>query len=320
MNRALLCLCLLTGALPAWAAEPYPNQPTRVIVPYPPGGGTDSIARMISKQLSDQIGKAFVVENRAGATGIVGSGIVAKAVPDGYTIMLADISFAMVPGLTRSLPYVPLKDFTPITQLIRSPQALVVIPSLNVNTLRDFIALAQANPGRFNYGSGGTGSSPHLSAALFNIAAKVNITHIPFKGAGDVITAMLGGQVQMHVTGIPALLPHINAGKMRALGVTTDGRRISLLPDVPSMSEAGIPGLDIYTWHGLAGPAALPRDVVNKLHAEAVKALASPSLQAQFAAQGAEPVGSTPEEFSRLIRSELQRWGEVVKAAGMTPE
>ena len=320
MRNTLLFVLTLIGASLCFGAEVYPSKPVRVIVPYGPGGNTDIAARVISQQLSEQLGKSFVVDNRAGATGTIGTGIVARSAPDGYTLSMADTSWSIVPGLYKSLAYDVTRDFTPITQIMRVPNVLVVNPSPNVTTLREFIALAQANPGKFNFASSGTGSLNHLMPELFKKAAKVDIVHIPYKGAGETITALLGGQVQMLMSPVLPVLAHIKSGRMRALAVTTDGKRVPSMPDVPSMSEAGVPGLTIYYWAGLAGPVGMPKDVVNKLHAEAVKALAAPSVMDQFIALSAELVGSRPEEFSPFIRTELRRWAEVIKSAGITPE
>ena len=301
-------------------AEVYPRKPVRLVVPVAAGGNSDLVARTISVQLSEQFGTSFVVENRVGASGIIGYGFVAKAPPDGYTLLLVDTSFTAIPGLNKSLPYDPVKDFTPISQTNRSPQVLVITPTIKTNNLKEFIALAQANPGKYNYGSIGIGSSTNLWSELFNIAAKVKITHIPYKGGGEIITALLGDQVQMQVTGIPTVLAHINAGRMRALGVTTDGKRSPSLPDVPSMVEAGLPGMVVYGWHGLAGPAGMPKEVVTRLHAEIVKAVAVSAMKERFNAQGSELVGGTPEEFSLVMGNELKRFAEIIKSAGIVVE
>lgn len=321
MHNALLFVLTLLGASLCFGAEVYPSKPVRVIVAFAPGGTSDLTARVISQQLSEQLGKSFVVENRTGAGGIVGNGFAAKSAPDGYTLLIADTTLSIVPSLFKSLPYDVAKDFTPITQIIGAPNVLVVHPSFNALTLKEFISLARANPGKFSYGSSGVGSITHLSDELFVRAAKVNIAHIPYKGAGEVIPALLGGQVEMLIATIPTVLSYVNSGKMRALAVTTDdGRRSPVMPDVPSMSEAGVTGVAISVWFGFVGPAGMPKEIVNKLHAEVVKALAVPSVKDRFIAQGGELVGSSPEEFSRLIRNDLRRWAEVVKSAGITPQ
>ena len=321
MRNALLLVLTLFGASLCFGAEVYPSKPVRVIVSYAPGGTSDIVGRVISQQLSEQLGKSFVVDNRAGASGTIGYGIVARAAPDGYTLTLVEMSFSMIPSLFKSPPFDVVKDFSPITQIIGTPLALVVHPSLKANTLKEFVALAQASPGKFNYGSAGVGTQNHLSAELFKTAAKVNIVHVPYKGgAGDVIIAMLSGQIEMLITPMPSVLPHVKSGKVRALAVTTDGKRALAMPDVPSISEAGVSGMTIYSWFGLAAPAGTPKEVVNKLRAEVVKALVVPSVKDRLIAQGGELVGSTPNEYSELIRSEMRRWAGVIKSAGITPE
>ncbi|MBI4191023.1 MAG: tripartite tricarboxylate transporter substrate binding protein [Betaproteobacteria bacterium] len=320
MRNALLFVLTLFGASLCFGAEVYPSKAVRVIVPFAPGGSTDFTARVISLQLSEQLGKSFVVDNRTGASGTIANGMVVRSAPDGYTLMLADTSTTIVPGLFKSLPFDVAKDFAPITQIIGAPNVLVVHPSLKASTLKEFVALAQANPGKFNYGSAGAGGLNHLMAELFKIAAKVNVAHIPYKGAGEVVPAVLGGQVEMLISTIPTVLAYVNSGKLRALAVTTDGKRAPSMPNVPSMSEAGVSGMTIYAWYGLVGPAGMPKAVVNKLHAEVVKAIAVPSVKERFITQGGEAVGSSPEEFSKLIRNELPRWAEVIRSAGITTQ
>jgi len=310
----------LLGAAPSLAADIYPSRPVRVIVAFAPGGGTDTTARVISQQLSEQLGRSFVVENRAGASGTIGYGLAARAAPDGYTLLMMDLSTVIVPNLFKSLAFDVARDYAPITQIAGAPNVLLVAPTLNVSTLTELIALAQARPGKLNYGSAGTGSAIHLPSELFNKAARVSIAHVPYKGGGEAMTALLGGHVDMLITTVPASLTFIKAGKVRALAVTTSGKRSPVLPDVPSMAEAGIPGMTVYSWYGLVGPVGIPKEVVSKVHEEVVKALAVPAVKERYLAQGAELVGSSPEEFARLIRDELRRWAEVVKAAGITPE
>ena len=309
---------MLFGASLCFGAEVYPTKPVRVVAPFAPGGISDVVARVMSQQLSEQFGKTFIVDNRTGAGGVVGNGIVAKAAPDGHTLLMVTPAFTILPGISRSLQYDSVKDFTPITQIMRVPSVLVVSPALNVNTLKDFVALARANPGKFNYGSGGPGSALHLYSELFKIAAKVNIVHVPYKGGGENFAALIGGQIQMLIISVPTALQFVNSGRMRALAVTTEGKRAPSMPNVPSMSEAGVSGMTIYVWFGFAGPAGMPKAIVNKLHAEVVKALAAPSVKDQFIRQDAEFVGSSPAEFSKLIHNELQLWAKVIKSAGIT--
>ena len=319
MRSALLLVLISFGSSFCLGAEDYPSRPVRVIAPSGPGSTTDFTARVISHQLSEQLGKQFIVDNRAGAGGIIGNDIVAKAAPDGYTLLIATPSFTVLSAMTKSLPYNASKDFAAITHMVRFTNAVVVIPSLNVSTLKEFIALARANPGKFNYGSSGYGSATHIWAELFNKAAKVNLVHVQFQGGGATVAAMLGGQVQMIITTIPTFLMHVRSGKLRALAVTTDGKRSPSLPDVPSTSEAGLSGMSVYGWQGIIAPAGTPKAVVDKLHRETVRALAVPAVSKPFVAEAGEVVGSGPAEFSKYLRDELQRWVEVVKSAGIAP-
>lgn len=321
--RASLLFALVIQLVmsPVWAAEAYPSKAVRVVVSFAPGGAADFIARLMAPQLSEQLGRPFVVENRAGASGAIGAELVAKAAPDGHTLLLAESGLTIIAGLVKTLPFDVLKDFTPVTQITRSAQVLVVSPTLKVGTLKEFIALAQANPLKFNYGSAGNGSPNHLATELFKIAAKAPVMHIPFKGSGLATAALLGDQVQVQLTTISTVLPHISSARVRALAVTTDGKRSSVLPDVPSFSEAGYPDMSsVYTWTGLAGPAALPRDIVNKLHAEVARALQVAALRERYVAEGAEPLGSNPDDFNKYWRNEVKLWGEVIRTAGITAE
>lgn len=259
MRNALLFAVTLFGASLCMGAEVYPGRPVRVIVHLVPGGTSDLVARLIARQLDERFGHPFIVENRPGGSGTIAGGIVARSAPDGYTLLLATGALTIYPGFGKPMPFDVAKDFTPVTQIAGSPNVLVVQPSLNVNTLKEFISLARANPGKFNYGSNGVGGTVHLASELFKMVAKVNIVHIPYKGGGDLITAMLGSQIQMAFGAVPTLLPNIKSGQLRAVAVTTDGKRSPALPDVPSMSEAGVSGMAVYSWYGLAGPAGMPK-------------------------------------------------------------
>ncbi len=318
-GAAWLLLALHVSA--GLAAEPYPFKTVRVVAPFAPGGTTDAVARVLAQQLAEQLGKSFIVDNRTGAGGIIANEIVAKAAPDGHTLLIANPAFAILPGLFKSLPYDPLKSFTPISEIMRAPNVLVAHPSVGVTALKDFIVLARAHPGKFNYGSGGAGSALHLYSELFKMSARVDLTHIPYKGGGDNMAALLGGQVHMNIIQYQAnVLALIKNGRLRALAVTTNGKRSPALPDVPSMSEAGVAGMAVYSWSGLLGPAGMPRELVNKLHAEVVKMLAVPAVQERFAGQDAELAGSRPHEYAGLLRSEMSRWAEVVRSAGIVAQ
>ncbi len=316
--RATACLCALVYAATALAADPYPAKPVRVVAPFAPGGGTDTVARVLAQQFADQLGKSFIVDNRTGASGMIAYEIVAKAAPDGHTLLITNSAFASLPALMKSLPYDPVKSFTPVSEILRAPNVLVVHPSTNVTTVKDFIAAARANPGKFNYGSGGAGSALHLYGELFKIAAKADLTHVPYKGGGDNMAALLSGQIHMNITQYQAnVIALIKAGRLRALAVTTDGKRSPALPDVPSMSEAGLHGMTIYAWAGLLAPASLPKNILARLHGEVTKMLTVPAVRERFTAQDAELIGSRPEVFAQLLQSEIARWGSVIRAAGI---
>ncbi len=313
------CLALaLTAAAAGMAAEVYPAKTVRVVAPFAPGGTTDTVARVVAQQFAEQLGKPFVVDNRTGASGIIAYEIVAKAAPDGHTLLVTNSAFASLPGMFKTLPYDSIKSFTPISEIMHAPNVLVVHPSVNVTALKEFIALARANPGKYNYGSGGAGSALHLYGELFKTAARVELTHIPYKGGGDNMAALLGGQIHMNITQYqPSVVALIKSGKLRALAVTTDGKRSPSLPDVPSMSEAGVAGMAIYSWAGLLAPAGISTVLTGKLHGEVIKMLAAPAVQERFAAQDGERVGSKPDEFAKLLHSEIQRWSEVIRMAGI---
>jgi len=321
MGRVMAVALALLMPAPGLAAENYPARNVRLIAPFAPGGTNDVVARLIAQHLAERLGKSFIVENRTGAGGVIANDIVAKAAPDGHTLLVTNPAFAMAAGLYKSLPYDALRDFSPVTEIMRAPNVLVVNPGVGAATLKDFIALARANPGKLNYGSGGFGSALHLYSELFNSAAKISITHVPFKGGGDNMTALLGGQVQMNIIQYQAnVLEFIRNGRLRALAVTTSGKRSASLPDVPSMSEAGLSGMTIYTWAGLVAPAKTPRPLLGKLQAEVARLLATPAVKERFSGQDAEMAGTSPEDFSRLIRSEIRLWGEVIRSAGITPQ
>ncbi len=303
----------------AGAEDAYPNKSVRIIVNYAPGGLADIGARIVAQQLTNQLGKSFIVENRPGGSGTIGTGFVAKSVPDGHTLLLSDTSFGIMSSLFKSLPFDVLKDFAPIVQMTRSTNVLVISPSLNMNTLKEFIASAKSNPGKYNYGSAGQGALSNLSCLLFNTATKVNIVHIPYDGgAGDLNSGFLSGQVQMLITTIPSVMGNVKAGRMKALGVTTDGERSMMLPDVPSMKEEGVNDMVVYNWIGLVAPTATPKTIISKVHDEVVKSLSLPAVKERFSALDVQFVGSNPEQFSNHIRSEVSRWSEVIKAAGIT--
>ena len=315
MRSAWLFVLSLFGAALCFGADVYPSRPVRLVVASSPGSTTDFAARVISQQLSERLGKPFIADNRTGAGGIIGHDIAAKAAPDGYTLLQTTPTFTVLPAVRLSMPYDAGKDFTAITMMGRFGNAIVVIPSLKVNTLKEFIALAQANPGKFNYGAQDVGSVGHVWAELFKKAAKVDIKHVPYKGGGDIATALLRGEIQVQVGTIPSFLTFVRNGQLRALAVTTDGKRSPVMPDVPSTSEAGLPGLVTYGWQGISGPAGMPKAIVNKLHVEVVRALTEPAVSKLFTDQAGEVVGNSPEEFAKFIRDDLRLWADVIKTA-----
>ncbi|MBI3936971.1 MAG: tripartite tricarboxylate transporter substrate binding protein [Betaproteobacteria bacterium] len=310
-----LCLAWLSGAAGA-AQVQYPTKPIRLIVPFPPGGTTDVVARVIAQKLTENWSQQVVVDNRPGAGGIIGTELAAKAPADGYTLLLGSITtHAVNPSLYKKLPFDPLRDFAPVSLAVSTPQVLVVHPSVAAKSVKELIALAKAKPGQLNYASAGTGTSPHLTFELFKSMAGVNLVHVPYKGTGPAITDLIGGQVQTMITGVVALYPHIKAGKLRALGATS-AKRVAALPDVPTIAESGVPGFDVASWFGVFAPAGTPKPVVTRLNAEIVKILAVPELRRKLAAQGADPATNTPEQFAAYVKSELARWGKVVQATG----
>jgi tripartite-type tricarboxylate transporter receptor subunit TctC len=315
--RSIVAFIVMLLATPAGlAADAYPSRPVRIIVAFAPGGASDINARIIANHLTAQLRQQFVVENRPGGGGMVANQLVANAPPDGYTLFLADVSFTIAPGLRREMPYDTIKDFTAISELSAMPNVLVVHPSLKVNTIADFITLVRENPDRILYGTAGVGTPGNLTGALFNLATKGSMKHVPYKGGGDLVPALLGGQIQMVSPPLPAVLQFVKSKQLQAL-VVTDSKRSQFLPDVPSAVEAGLPEMMVMAWYGLIGPRGLSPEIVNKLHDEISKAMADPAVRQQFLAQGAEPIGSTPQAFAELIEKEVKRWAEVIRASGI---
>ncbi|HKA45304.1 MAG TPA: tripartite tricarboxylate transporter substrate binding protein [Burkholderiales bacterium] len=316
---AATVLAALPCAPPASAAEDaYPARPVRIVAPFPPGSGVDIIARIIGQALTEVWKQSFIVENRSGAGGTIGSDIVAKAPPDGYTLLLGNVStLTIAPNLYRKLPYDPVRDFAPITVITVMNSVLVVHPSLPARSLKEFVALAKAKPRSLNYGSAGSGTTTHLGAELFKSMAGVDLVHVPYKGSGAALTDLLAGQVQAVFGTIATVLPQVKAGKLRALGVTSL-KRTDLLPDVPSINEALLPGFEVMVWQGIVAPARTPDSVIARLHSEIVKSLRAPAMKEQLTSQGLEGVGNSPKEFGDYIRSEYAKWGKVVKVSGAT--
>ncbi len=317
MLRSIILALLLCASVPQPStAATYPDRPVRFIVPWAPAGGTDIIARVIAEKLHQSMGQPFVVENRSGAAGNIGASFVAKASPDGYTIIIATITLATNPALYKNLDFDATKDFVPITLIAGIPHVLVVNPSLPVKSVKDLIAFAKKGPGKLNYASAGIGSPFHIAAELFKQVAGVNIVHIPYKGGGPAVQAVMGGQVQLAFANLVAVSPLVKSGQLRALAITS-ANRSKALPDVPTMAEAGLPGYQFTSWFGVLAPAGTSPAIVDKLNKEIVKALKSPDVSKQLTAQGADLIASTPAEFKAYLISETAKWHKVIGAAGM---
>lgn len=316
--RALLTVTVAAGlALPAATlAQSYPNKPVRLITPFPPGGTTDLLARLVAQKLSDAWKVQVIVDNRGGGGGAVGLEAAARSAPDGYTIVIAHIGpLSMAPSLYSKLAYDPVKDFAPITQIATVPNGLVVHPSLPVKTARDLVAIARGKPGEILYGSAGNGSLAHLAVANLEWLAKVRLTHIPYKGGGPAMIDLIAGATSMTITGMPGLMPSVRVNKIRLLGVG-ELKRLAIMPDVPTIAESGVPGYNVTQWQGILAPANTPRDIITRLHGEIVKAMHRADVKKLLATDGVEPVGNSPEEFGAYIKAEIAHWAPVIKAAG----
>jgi tripartite-type tricarboxylate transporter receptor subunit TctC len=300
-------------------AQTYPSKSIRIVVPFAPGGGADIIARVIAQKLTESWGQQVIVDNRAGASGNIGTEIVARAAPDGYTLMLTSSALAINPSVFKSVPYDAVKDFAPITQPALLPNILVVHPSLPVKTVKDLIAFAKSRPGQLAYASAGSGTGTHLAGEMFKLQAGVDMVHVPYKGGGAVITDLLSGQVPLTFATLPSVMPYVKAGRLRAVAMTT-AKRYPGLPTLPTIIESGFPGFEISTWIGLLAPAATPRDIVNKLNTEVVRILKLPDVRERFEGLGMDPVGDTPEQFAQYIKSELTKYAKVVKQSGAKAE
>ena len=313
--RSVRWLIVFTFALPilghSQSTTPYPAKPIRLIVPFAPGGGTDILARSLGQLLGSSLGQQVIVDNRPGAGGVLGAELTAKSAPDGYTIMMVSSSYSVNPALYK-LSFDPIKDLTPISQVASVPFVLVAHPSVPINNLRELIALAKAKPGQLNFASSGLGSSPHLAGEYFNMRAGTQIKHIPYKGGGPAIADVMGGHVQFLFSTVVQGIPHIKSESLKAIAIGSL-KRSAALPDVPTIAESGIPGYDVTNWFGILGPRDMPRQIVEKLSTEIAKHLRNPEFMAKLAAEGAEPVGSTPAEFAQLISSEIEKYGRIVK-------
>jgi tripartite-type tricarboxylate transporter receptor subunit TctC len=297
------------------AAQNYPTKQIELIVPFVAGGTTDNIARMIAQRFTESWGQTVIVSSRPGGGSTIGTAAVAKAPSDGYTLLVTTLAFSVNPALQK-LPYDPVKDFAPITELASLPLVLVVHPSVPVTNLKEFIAYTKSSPTGFDYASSGAGTSTHLAAEMFKSVAGGNLVHVPFKGNAEVMNALLGGHIKIYFSLVPTVLQHIKAGTLRALAVTTE-KRLPYLPDVPTIAESGFPGYEMNSWQAAFAPAGTPKDVVAKLNGEIVRMLNSPEVRERMSREGADPVGSTPEEFSKRLAGEMAKWAKVVKDAGL---
>ncbi|MGQ0653061.1 MAG: tripartite tricarboxylate transporter substrate binding protein [Betaproteobacteria bacterium] len=313
MLRFLLLLLLVCSG--AAAAQTYPSRAVRIVVPFPPGGTSDILARTIAARLGEPLGQPVVVENRPGAGGNIAAEHVAKSAPDGYTLIMGTSSLAISQSLYRKLNYDLVRDFAPITQAVNYTNLLVVHPSTGFFSVSDLIFAAKAKPGALSYGTAGNGTPPHMTGELFKSYTGVDIQHIPYKGGAPAIADLLAGQIPLMFDNVPPLLPHVRSGKMRALAVTSLAR-IAVLPDVPTLHELGLKDFDAVGWNGILAPAGTPPEIVSRVHAEVTRILRLPAARDQLTAQGADIVGNTPEQFGAWIRSEVKKWGEVIRISG----
>jgi len=313
--KALFLACaLLIGN--ADAQDVYPSKPLKLILPFPPGGGTDILGRLLAERLAANLGQPVVTENRGGAGGNVGAEAAARSAPDGYTIVLVAPSLAISPTLYSKLNYDPVKDFAPIALVASVPNVMITHPSVPAANLQEFIALAKSKPGGMNFGSGGSGTSNHLAGELLNLTAGIKLVHVPYKGVNLAMNGVLAGEVQLAFIGIPVPAPHIKAGRLRALAVLAR-ERSPILPEVPTAEEAGLGNFDVTTWYGILTPAGTPRPIVTRLNAEFVKIMRNPEMKERLATMATDPLTSTPEELGAYIQAEIAKWGDVIRKAGL---
>jgi tripartite-type tricarboxylate transporter receptor subunit TctC len=305
---------VLSGTLSAAQAQDYPSRPIRMVVPFAPGGGSDISARVLADGLSDALGQSIVVDNRPGAGSILGCDIVAKANPDGYTTLLGNISMAFNTAIYKKLPYDAIKDFAPITLATDQPNILVAHPSLPAKSFTEFLSLASSQPGKFTYGSAGSGSGTHLAMELLLMSRRLDLVHVPYKGTGPALTALLGNQISVFFSTYASALPHVKGARLRAYAVTST-KRTATLPEIPTVAESGFPGYEYSTWYGFLAPAGTPRAIVEKLNKAAVTALRSERTRERYVAQGMDPIPSTPAEYATYLKSEIAKWTKVVRAA-----
>ncbi len=297
----------------------YPSKPLRLIVPFAPGGSNDIVARIIGYKFAERLGQQVIIDNRGGASGIIGTDLAAKAPPDGYTLLMMSLTLAVNPSLFKKLPYDTERDLLPVSLVASAPLILVVQPSLPVKSLKELIAYAKSNPGKLNFGSGGAGTTPHLAGEMLKSMAGLQMTHVPYKGGGPALADLVGGQLQLMLENIPSTLPHVKSGKLRVLALS-GLTRSALVPDVPTLDEAGLKGYEIVGWNGLFLPSTTPNAIVSRLHAETVRALAATDIKERLAGIGAEGIGNTPQQFSIFLKAEIRKWAQVARDAGLKVE
>lgn len=312
-------LALALSAVPGFAQKGYPDKAIRMIVPFAPGGSNDIMGRLVAGKLTESMGQQVVVDNRPGASGIIGTDLAAKAAPDGYTLLVMSLTFAVNPSIRSKLPYDTEKDLIPVTLIASAPLILVVHPALPVKSVKELIAYAKAHPGKLNFGSGGPGSTPHLAGEMLKTMAGLQMTHVPYKGGGPALADLVGGQIQLMLENIPSTLPFVKSGRLRVLAVTSK-ERSPTVPDVPTLDEAGLKGYELTGWNGLFVPRGTARAIVTRLHTETVKALAVPDVKQRLAAMSAVPGGEPPEQFAAFIKAEIAKWAKIAKQAGLRVE
>ena len=319
MKSLALMLMFVTTALPAFAADGYPSRPIRLIVPYAAGGNADIMGRLIGQRLADALAQSVIIDNRPGASSIIGSEIVARAAPDGHTLLFVANGHASNPALFKKMPYDTLRDFSPISLTGSTPMALVVTNSLPADTLKSFVAMAKSRPGQINYATASNGGPGHLAGVLLGMMANFNFTHVPYKATAQATTDVIAGHIQAALPSLTSVLPHVRAGRLRALGITS-AKRSKLAPEIPTLTESGVPGYEALIWNGLIAPAATPKNIIARLNQETLRIVQLPETRERYAALGADALTSTPKEFDTFIRTELAKWETVIKAPGYRVE